>query len=164
MTGRYLIYTPVESAPNEKYFDMNWSKFVAVCRSLHQDELSYDVEWNLADFRPHVVITANGTAKPHKSRGKHRLSVPPPVPLQRCRDRALEVSWFLPENSTRRNTNTTYWRNHQARYQELSGIAEDSLRAEMEYSQELETLSRQRERFKPGRADESTNADDEVAA
>jgi hypothetical protein len=164
MTGRYLIYTPVESSANEKYFDTNWSKFVAVCRSLHRDGLNYDVVWNLADYRPHVVITAGGTAKRHKRRATRRLSVLPPVPVQRCRERALEASWFLPENSTRRKTNTTYWGRHQARYRELSGMAEDRLRADLEYWQELETLSGQREHFMPGRTDETTNADDEVAA
>jgi hypothetical protein len=43
-------------------------------------------------------------------------------------------------------------------------MAEDYLRAEMEYWQELETLNRQREHFKPGRTDETAIADDEVAA
>ena len=164
MTGRYLIYTPVESPPNERSFDTNWSKFVAVCRSLHQDGLNYDVEWNLADYRPHVLITASGTAKPHRKPAPRRRSAPPPVRVQRCRERALEVEWFLPENRERRNSNTSYWGKHQARYRELSGMAEEFLRAEMEYWQELETLNRQREHFKPGRTDETAFADDEVAA
>ena len=164
MTGRYLIYVPADSAPNEKYFDTNWHKFVAVCRSLHQDGLSYSVELNLTDFRPHVVITATGTATARKVRAVHRLSVPPLVPVQRCRDRAQEASWFLPENRERRNSNTTHWVRHQARYQELSGMAEEFLRAELEYWQELESLNRQREHFKPGRTDETANADDEVVA
>jgi len=47
MTGRYLIYTPVESARDEKRFDGAWRKFVAVCRSLHADGLTYDVQLNL---------------------------------------------------------------------------------------------------------------------
>jgi hypothetical protein len=37
-------------------------------------------------------------------------------------------------------------------------------RAEAEYWRELESLSRQREHFKPGRTDESAYADDEAAA
>jgi hypothetical protein len=164
MTGRYLIHTPADSAPNEKRFDASWRRFVAVCRSLHADGLSYDVRFNLASANPHVLITASGTAKPRKVRAVHRLPVPPPVPLQRCRDRALEASWFLPENHQRRNSSTSYWGKHQARYQELSGMAEEFLRAEFEYWQELETLNRQREHFKPGRTDETANADDEVAA
>ena len=164
MTGRYLVYTPAESKPNEKRFDVAWRRFAAVCRSLHADGLTYDVQLNLTALRPHVLITASGTAKPRKIRAAHRLQVPPPVPVQRCRDRALEVSWFLPENATRRNSNTTYWRSHQERYRELSGMAENFLRAEMEYWQELETLNRQREHFKPGRTDETAFADDEVAA
>jgi len=93
----------------------------------------------------------------------HRV-IPPPVSAQRCRDRALEASWFLPENREQRNNNTSYWGKHQERYRELSGMAEDYLRAELEYWQELETLNRQREHFKPGRTDETANADDEVAA
>jgi hypothetical protein len=164
MTGRYLIYTPVQSAPNEKRFDAAWRRFAAVCRSLHADGLAYDVQLNLTALRPHVLITANGTAKTRKIRAAHRLPVPPPVPVQRCRDRALEASWFLPENATRRNSNTSYWGKHQERYRELSGMAEDYLRAELEYWQELETLNRQREHFKPGRTDETALADDEVAA
>jgi hypothetical protein len=164
MTGRYLIYTPVESAPNEKRFDTAWRKFVAVCRSLHQDGLSYDVRLNLTGDRPHVLITASGTAKPRKVRAAHRLPVPPPVPVQRCRDRALEAEWFLPENATRRNNHTAYWGKHQARYQELFSMAEEFLRAELEYWRELELLSGQREHFKPGRTDETAYADDEVAA
>jgi hypothetical protein len=163
MTGRYLIYTPVESARDEKRFDSTWSKFVGVCRSLHADGLSYSVELHLTALKPHVLITASGSAKPRKIRAVHRL-LPPPVPVQRCKDRALEASWFLPENATRRNSNTTYWGKHQERYRELSGMAEDYLRAELEYWQELETLNRQREHFKPGRTDETAIADDEVAA
>jgi hypothetical protein len=164
MTGRYLIYSPVESARDEKRFDATWRKFVAVCRSLHADGLSYEVRFNLAGANPHVLITASGKAKPRKQPAPRHVTLPPPVPVQRCKDRALEVSWFLPENATRQNCATSYWRNHHARYQELSGMAEELLRAEMEYWQELETLNRQREHFKPGRADETAFADDEVAA
>jgi hypothetical protein len=163
MTGRYLIHTPVDSAPNEKRFDAAWRRFAAVCRSLHADGLSYDVQLNLTALRPHVLITASGTATPRKVRAMHRLLLPP-VPVHRCRDRALEASWFLPENRERRNSNTTYWGKHQERYRELSGMAEDYLRAEFEYWQELESLNRQREHFKPGRTDETAYADDEVAA
>ena len=164
MTGRYLIYTPVESARDEKRFDGAWRKFVAVCRSLHADGLTYDVQLNLTALRPHVLITASGTAKPRKAWAVAHRVIPPPVSAQRCRDRALEASWFLPENREQRNNNTSYWGKHQERYRELSGMAEDYLRAELEYWQELETLNRQREHFKPGRTDETANADDEVAA
>ena len=76
MNGRYLIYTPVESARDEKRFDATWRKFVAVCRSLHADGLSYDVRFNLVDARPHVLITASGTATPRKLRAVHRLYRP----------------------------------------------------------------------------------------
>ena len=41
-------------------------------------------------------------------------------------------------------------------------MAEEHLRAELEYWRELEVLSGQREHFKPGRTDETAYADDEV--
>ena len=166
MTGRYLIYTPVVSARNEKRFDSAWRKFAEVCRSLHRDGLEYIVQLNLTHLRPHVLITASGTTKPKPQRqpAKRGLALPMPVPVQRCRERALEASWFLPENRERRNSNTTHWRARQARHQELSQMAEEHLRAEMEFWQEMELLSGQRQHFKPGRTDETALADDEVAA
>ena len=90
------------------------------------------------------------------------MILPPAVPVQRCRERAIEVEWFLPENAGRRNNQTSYWRARQARYEELAGMAEEQLRAELEYWRELELLSGQREHFKPGRTDETAYADDEV--
>ena len=164
MNGRYLIYTPGESTPHEKGFDAAWRKFAEVCRSLHRDGLTYDVQLNLTAVRPHVLITASGRAKPRKQPVAHHLKLPPPVPAQRSRDRALEVSWFLPENQERRKDGTAYWRKHQARYKELSVMAEDHLRADLEYWRELESLSGQRQHFKPGRTDETACLDDEVAA
>jgi hypothetical protein len=164
MTGRYLIYTPVESARDEKRFDAAWRRFAAICRSLNRDELDYSVQLHMADARPHVLITASGKAKLRRQAGAHRLPLLPPVPLQRCRDRAIEVEWFLPENRERRKDGTAYWGKHQARYQELSAMAEEHLRAELEYWRELELLSGQRQHFKPGLTDEKAYADDEVAA
>jgi len=164
MTGRYLICTPVESARDEKRFDIAWRRFAEVCRSLHRDGLSYSVQLNLTGHNPHVLISASGTAKPRKQAGAHRLPLPAPVPAPRCRDRALEAEWFLPENRERRNSGTSYWGKHQARYQELSTMAEEFLRGESEYWRELELLSGQRQHFKPGRTDETAYADDEVAA
>jgi hypothetical protein len=164
MTGRYLIYVPADSTPNEKCFDASWRKFVSLCRSLDQDGLSYKVELNLADFRPHIVITATGKAKPRKQSAVRHFTLPPRILFQRCQDRAREVSWFLPENRKRRNENTTYWIRHQARHQELAGMGDEFLRADFEYWKELESLSRQREHFKPRRMDETAKADDEVAA
>ena len=76
--------------------------------------------------------------------------------------RHLEVAWFLPENAGRRNSNTPHWNRRQERYQELAGMAEEHLRAELEYWRELELLGGQREHFKPGRTDENALADDEV--
>jgi hypothetical protein len=164
MTGRYLICTPVESARDEKRFDIAWRRFAEVCRSLHRDGLSYSVQLNLTGHNPHVLITASGTAKPRKQAGAHRLPLPAPVPAPRCRDRALEAEWFLPENRERRKDGAAYWGKHQARYQELSQMAEEFLRGESEFWREMELLSGQRQHFKPGRTDETAYADDEVAA
>src|SRR5450631_528691 len=147
MTGRYLIHTPVESARNERRFDIAWGKFAEVCRSLHRDGLSYSVQLNLTDAKPHVLITASGTATRRKQSMARHFTLPQPVPVQRCRDRALEASWFLPENLERRNSGTAYWGKHQARYQELSQMAEENLRADLEYWRELELLSGQRQHF-----------------
>ena len=164
MTGRYLIYTPRESWLDTKRFDANWHKFATVCRSLNRDGLAYEVQFNLTGDNPHVLITASGTARPQRHAATRALTLPPPVPAHRCRERVLEVEWFRPENRDRRNNDTSHWRKRYARYQELAGMAEEQLRAELEYWRELELLSRQREHFKPGRTDETANADDEVAA
>ncbi len=164
MTGRYLIYTPVESLRDEKRFDAAWRKFSEVCRSLHREGLSYSVQLNLTGLNPHVVITASGKAMARRSTTRRVLTLPQPVAVQRCRERALEASWFLPENRERRNSNTTHWAKRQARYAELSAMAEEHLRAEFEFWRELELLSGQREHFKPGRTDETAMADDGVAA
>jgi hypothetical protein len=149
---------------SEKRTTQRWHLFTETCRSLHQDGLSYSVQFNLTGHDPHVLITASGKAKPRKQTATRHLTLAPPVPAQRCRDRALEVEWFLPENRERRNSSTSYWGRHQARYQELSQTAEEFLRAEAEYWRELELLSGQREHFKPGLTDETANSDDEVAA
>jgi hypothetical protein len=132
--------------------------------SVNRDGLDYSVRLNLADTKPHVPVTASGQPKPRKQTDARAVSLPPPIPVQRCRERAQEVEWFLPENRERGNAATAYWRKHQARYQELFGMAEEFLRAELEYWRELELLSGQRARFKPGLTDETAYADDEVAA
>jgi hypothetical protein len=164
MTGRYLIYTPRESWLDARQFDTAWHKFVSLCRSLNGDGLGYDVQFNLTGSRPHVLVTASGTAKPHRRPVARLITLPPPIPAHRCRERALEVEWFLPENLSRRNSHTTHWRTRQARYQELSQMANEHLRAELEYWRELELISAQRQHFKPGRTDETAYLDDEVAA
>lgn len=171
MTGRYriamlpLLDNGVARVwESEKRTAQRWHLFAETCRSLHQDGLSYSVQLNLTGHNPHVLITASGTAKPRKQTAARHFTISAPVPAQRCRDRAQEAEWFLPENRERRKDGTAYWGKHQARYQELSGMAEEFLRAEAEYWRELESLSGQREHFKPGRMDEAANADDEVAA
>src|SRR5205807_9342967 len=92
------------------------------------------------------------------------FTLPPQISAQRCRERVIEAEWFLPQNRDRRNNDTAYWRKRYARYQELAGMAEEHLRAELEYWRELELLSGQREHYKPGRTDETAYADDEVRA
>jgi hypothetical protein len=164
MTGRYLIYTPVQSAPDERRFDATWRRFAEICRYLNRDGLDYSVQLNLSHVKPHVLVTASGKAKPRRQPAARGPAFPPPIPPQRCRERAMEVQWFLPENRERRNVATSYWRKHAARYQELSGMAEEFLRAELEYWRELELLSGQRQHFKPGLTNETAYADDEVAA
>lgn len=164
MTGRYLIYTPADSLPDERRFDRAWRRFAEICRSLHRDGLDYSVRLNLADARPHVLVTASGKAKPRKQSGAHRVALPPPVTVQRCRERAQEAAWFLPEFRERRRDGAAYWSKRQARYQELAGMAEEHVRAEWEFWRELELLSGQRQHFKPGLSDETAYADDEVAA
>src|SRR5690242_19597600 len=98
------------------------------------------VQLNLTEANPHVLITASGKGKPRKTGGAHRLPLPPPVPAERSRQRRIEVEWFMPENASRRNNGTAYWSRHQPRYQELSAMAEEHLRAEWEYWRELELL------------------------
>jgi hypothetical protein len=164
MTGRYLIYTPVESTPDEKRFARAWRRFAEICRSLHRDGLDYSVQLHLSDLKPHVLITASGKPKPRKQSAARHVTLPPPIPVQRCRERAQEEAWFLPEYREQRKDGTTYWRKHQGRYQELSAMAEDLLRAELEYWRELELLSGQRDHFKPGRTDETAYADDGLEA
>ena len=66
MTGRYLIYTPVESARDEKRFDNAWRRFADVCRSLHRDGLNYNVQLNLTDAQATRADYASGKAKPRK--------------------------------------------------------------------------------------------------
>jgi hypothetical protein len=164
MTGRYLIYTPLRCARDERAFDKAWHRFTELCRSLHADGLAYEVQLNLTNLRPHVLVTASGKAHRRKPASVRRMLLPPPVPAQRCRERAQEAAWFLPENAQRRNSHTTYWRKHQARFEELSAMAEEYLRAELEYWQELEALSGQRQHYKPGLTAENAYQDDEVAA
>jgi hypothetical protein len=67
-----------------------------------------------------------------------------PLKPQKCAVHALEAEWFLPENQARRNANTTHWRTRAGRYAELNAMAEETLRAELEYWRELELISGQR--------------------
>lgn len=165
MTGRYVIYTPRESWLDSRQFDKSWHTFVALCRSLDEDGLDYAVQFHLAADRPRVLVTASGTRQRRKQRAAvRRLTLPLPIPAQRCAIHAQEAEWFLPENRTRRNSATKHWRHRGDRFNELNAMAEDELQAEVEFWHEMELLSGQREHFKPGRTDESAQHDDEVAA
>ena len=172
MTGRYRItMLPLldngvarvwESA---KRTARRWHLFADTCRSLAADGLDYSVSFALAGSDPHILITASGSATAKcqpAAAAKRRMA--PPLKAQQCAARALETEWFLPENRERRKNGTAYWGKHQARYQELSQMAEEFLRAEGEYWRELELISGQRDHFKPRRTDESAQADDQVAA
>jgi len=164
MNGRYIVYTPIDSARNEKRFDAAWRRFAELCRSLDRDGLNYSVTLNLADVKPHVLITASGKASPRKRSVTRARTLPMPIPADRCKDRAQEAEWFLPENRERRKDGTAYWAKHKGRYEELAGMAEEFIRADAEYWRELETLSGQRQHFKPGLSDDTRNYDDGVAA
>jgi hypothetical protein len=150
---------------SEKRTARRWHVFAETCRSLAADGLDYAVSFALAGNDPHILITASGSpAAKRKPAARAKHGTAPPLKAEVCAVRAQEAEWFLPENATRRNNHTSYWGKHQARYRELSGLAEEFLRAEVEYWRELELLSGQREHFKPGRTDETAYADDEVAA
>ena len=167
MTGRYritLANTKGVGRP-ERLTRQRWSAFVRTCESLAADGLNYAVTFAFTGNSPHILITASG-----KATRKRRLAALPkhgmvqPVKPKQCAIHAQEARWFLPENRTRRNSDTTHWRTRAGRYAELNAMAEDQLRAELEYWRELELLSGQREHFKPGRTDETAYQDDEAAA
>jgi hypothetical protein len=182
MTGRYYLKVPRYPARNVTFerpwrtreTDANyerdtkacWHRFRFLCTSLHSDGLDYEVQFNLAGDNPHVLITASGTPVSHKRSGSaaRALTLPAPLTADRCREHVLEAQWFLPENAARRNSATTHWRRRYARFQELAGMANDTLRAEVEFWREMELLSGQRQHFKPGRTDDGLKANDEVAA
>jgi len=165
MTGRYkiLLNSPRTSEP-EKRTARRWSLFVNTCRLLARDGLDYRVTLTLGGDDPHILINAWGNVTRTRQPSAPRLRMIPPVRSQDCAIRAREAEWFLPENATKRNSNTTHWRRRGARHDELSAMAEEQLRAELAYWREMELLSGQRQHFKPGLTDETAWADDEVAA
>jgi hypothetical protein len=149
----------------ERRTAQRWHLFAETCRSLAADGLDYSVSFALAGNDPHVLITASGNARAKRTRaGVRRISLPARVKPQQCAVHAQEAAWFLPENRERRNANTTHWRTRADRHAALNAMAEETLRAELEFWRELELLSGQREHFKPGRTDETARFDDEVAA
>jgi hypothetical protein len=149
----------------EKRTAPRWHLFAQTCRSLAADGLDYSVSFALIGDNPHILITASGkcTRKPKSFTGP-KFRILPPLKTQACATHAQEVEWFLPENRSRRNTNTNHWRRRQSRHDELAAMAGDHLRAELEYWRELELISGQRQHFKPGLTDETLYVDDEVAA
>lgn len=172
MTGRYRInMLPLLDNgiarvwESEKRTAERWHLFAQTCRSLAADGLDYSVSLSLVGSDPHILITASGSATAkRKAAAPAKRHMAPPLKAQQCVVRAQEAEWFLPENRERRKGGTAYWSRHQARYQELSQMAENYLRAEVEYWRELETISGQRQHFKPGLTDETRTSDDEVAA
>jgi hypothetical protein len=172
MTGRYRIsMVPLldNGIPRtwepEKRTAQRWHLFAETCRSLAADGLDYSVSFALTGDSPHILVTASGNARrKRKPHARPRNGMVQRIKPAQCAIRAQEASWFLPENRERRNGNTTHWRTRAGRYAELNAMAEEHLRAELEFWSELELLSGQREHFKPGRTDETAYLDDEVAA
>ncbi len=165
MTGRYkIILNSWRTWEPEKRTAKRWSLFVNTCRLLANDGLNYEVTFSLEGDNPHILIVASGQVRRRRSRSQCVQRLIPPVKFQECALRALEAEWFLPENATKRNSGTTYWQRRGSRHAELSAMAEEQLRAEVEFWRELELLSGQRQHFKPGLTDETVWADDEVAA
>ena len=166
MTGRYKInLNSWRVWEPEKRTARRWSLFVNICSLLAKDGLDYQVTLALESGDPHILITASGTPVGKRKRASvPRRGTVPPVKSQECALHALEAAWFLPENRERRNGKTEHWRRRGARYAELEAMAEEQLRAELEYWREMELLSGQRQHFKPGLTDETAWADDEVAA
>jgi hypothetical protein len=150
---------------SEQRTAQRWHLFAETCRSLAADGLEYAVTFALTGDNPHIRISAWGYAAPkRKPHTLRRISLPARVSPKQCAIHAQEAAWFLPENCERRNGNTTHWRGRMGRYSELDAMAEEELRADLEFWRELESLSAQREHFKPGRTDETAYLDDEVAA
>lgn len=172
MTGRYRIsMVPLldngipRASETDKRTARRWHVFAETCRLLAADGLDYAVTLALDGPDPHILITASGkTTRKPKAVALPRHGMVPPIKSAQCAIRAQEVEWFLPENRTRRNANTGHWRTRRTRHDELAAMAEDALRAELEYWRELELISSQRQHFKPGRTDEAARLDDEVAA
>jgi hypothetical protein len=172
MTGRYRIsMAPLldNGIPRvwepEKRTAQRWHLFSETCRSLAKDGLDYSVSFALTGDDPHILITASGkSTRKRKPAPLRKLRIVPALKPQQCAIHRQEAKWFLPENRERRYANTTHWRGRTGRYSELNAMADENLRAELEYWTELELLSGQREHFKPGRTDENAYLDDEVAA
>jgi len=166
MTGRYRItFAPVGKGHAAEHLTRKrWSIFVHTCESLAAYGLDYAVTFALAASDPHILITASGTATRKRRQVAPRHGMVQPLKPDTCVMHAREAEWFLPENATKRNSNTTHWQRRGARFAELSAMAGEQLRAEAEFWREMELLSGQRQHFKPGLTDETAWADDEVAA
>jgi hypothetical protein len=165
MTGRYkILLNSWRTWEPEKRTSKRWSLFVNTCRLLANDGLNYEVTFTLAGDNPHILIMASGQVMRKRSRSQCAQRLVAPVKSQECALRAVEAEWFLPENAAKRNNGTAHWQRRGARHAELSGMAEEQLRAEVEFWHELELLSGQRQHFKPGLTDATVWADDEVAA
>ena len=178
MTGRYYLIVPLYPARivtwerpwqtkaiegrYQEQFKGCWHRFHALCRSLHSDGLQYSVEFNLNADQPHVLVTASGKAMRTKRPKARAVILPQPISLKRCRQEIAAREFYLPENRPNRGWRSPKIGNTYAYH--LADLAEEHLRAELEYWRELELLSGQREHFKPGLTDETLNTDDEVAA
>jgi hypothetical protein len=165
VTGRYKIYLNSERVwEPEKRTAKRWSLFVNTCRLLANDGLNYTVTFALNGDQPYILILSAGSVKRRCTQSISRRWIVPTVKAQDCAVRAQEAMWFLPEHRQTRNADTQHWRRRGGRYAELEAMAEEQLRAEVDFWREMELLSGQRQRFKPGLTDETAWADDQVAA
>ena len=165
MTGRYKItLNSWRTWEAEKKTARRWSLFINTCRLLARDGLDYQVKLTLDGDDPHILINASGSVTRKSRQVNLSRGMVQPLKPQECAVRVQEAEWFLPESTRKRNSNTTHWRRRSARYAELKAMAEDRLRAEVEFWREMELLSGQRQHFKPGLTDATAWADDEVAA
>jgi hypothetical protein len=83
MTGRYLIYTPVQSAPNEKRFDAAWRRFAEIISESGRTRLQRPVESG-----GHQTACPGNGKRPTETTETNWVTrcVPaPPIPVQQCR-------------------------------------------------------------------------------
>lgn len=139
MKGTYKI--PIGSSKG--YYNRykpapGWSAFTAVCRSLAADGLEYSIKI-VIDTNPHILIVASGTAKRRKNQ-PIVLKFKPSEPLknEKCCRELSEAEKVLKASRARMACGLDHYAESEA------------ARLDVEYWQEMERISGQREHFKPG--------------